>query len=49
MRKNIKKISINCYETTLEHRDILVNGYGKNYNDAFAAGITNFIDKLFED
>lgn len=27
----------------------MVNGYGKNYNDAFAAGITNFIDKLFEE
>ena len=49
LRKNIKKISFNCYETTIEHKQYSVNGYGKSYNESFASGIANFIDKLLED
>ncbi len=49
IRKNIKKISFNCYETTIEHLNISVNGYGKNLNEAYAAGISNFMDRIVED
>jgi hypothetical protein len=46
--KNVKKISYNCYEATFQHKSTLVNGYGKNYNEAFASAVENFIDKLLE-
>lgn len=44
--KNVKKISFNCYEATFQHKNVSINGYGKNYNEAYASAIDNFLDKL---
>lgn len=48
LSKNVKKISFNCYESTLQYKQVNVNGYGKNFNQALASAIENFMDKLME-
>jgi hypothetical protein len=49
LRKSIKKISFNCYEATLDYRNHLTNGYGKNYNEALVSAVNNLLEKLLED
>jgi len=47
--KSIRQISFNCYESVCEFRTKVVNGYGKNSNEAFVNGIRNLVDLLLED
>ncbi len=47
--KNIRQISFNCFESVCEFRSKVVNGYGKNSNEAFINGVRNLVDLLLED
>lgn len=49
LKKTIRQISFNCYESVCEFKTRIVSGYGKNSSEAYINSIRTLVELLADD